>query len=253
MPPPRLLIATHNPGKMREYRHLLRDTAYQLQSLDDAGIAQDVEETGETFAENARIKAAAYTRLIIEKSPDLPLLVLADDSGLEVDALGGRPGVHSARYGGPACATDQDRVRLLLSNLEGVPWEKRTARFRCVIAIAIPPSIWGGNQGTASGGQIPPGPPLREGGMTGFTLRERQEWSLKLVVGSVAGMIQYQPQGDQGFGYDPVFYLPSYRQTMAQLPLEDKNRISHRSDAAGKAVAVLQQLSAGAPASPPTA
>ena len=156
MPPPKLLIATHNSGKMREYRHLLQDTPYELLSLDDLGIDQDVEETGETFAENSRLKAAGYAQLSREKSPQAPTLVLADDSGLEVDALGGRPGVHSARYGGPACATDQDRVRLLLSRLEGVPWEKRTARFRCVIAIAIPP-------GSTSGEEIPPDPPLRKG------------------------------------------------------------------------------------------
>ena len=196
---PKLLIATRNPGKMREYRHLLRDLPYQLVSLDDLGITEEVEETGRTFEENAHLKADTYAALG-------GLLTLSDDSGLEVDALSGEPGIHSARYGGDPSASDQDRVSLLLSRLADVPWERRTARFRCVIAL-----------GDAVG-QIPS------------------------LVGSVAGMIQYEPRGTEGFGYDPVFFLPSYGQTMAQLPLEEKNRISHRSDAARKAVAVLNRL-----------
>lgn len=205
MSQPKLLIATHNKGKMREYQHLLQAVPFELVSLDDVGIAEEVDETGSTFEENARLKARTYAQLS-------GLLTLSDDSGLEVDALGGEPGVHSARYGGDACATDQDRVSLLLRNLEGVPWEKRTARFRCVIAICRPLGM---------------------------------EVSL---VGSVAGMVQYGPEGDEGFGYDPVFYLPSYRQTMAQIPLGDKNRISHRSDAAGKVVEVLKRLAESTPA-----
>ncbi len=208
MPQPKLLIATRNPGKMREYRGLLRDVPFQLVSLDDLGIADEVEETGETFAENARLKAGTYARLS-------GMLTLSDDSGLEVDALGGDPGVRSARYGGDSDFSDQDRVGLLLHNLEGVPWQKRTARFRCFTAIYRPPD--------------------------GQELTESME--VTCVVGSVAGMIQYEPEGGEGFGYDPIFYLPSYRRTMAQLPLEEKNRISHRSDAARKAVAVLNKLS----------
>lgn len=199
MTQPQLLIATHNPGKVREYRELLRDIALPLVSLSEVGIAQDVAETGLTFAENAWLKARTYAALS-------GLLTLSDDSGLEVDALGGAPGIHSARYGGDACATDVDRVNLLLANLQGIPWEKRTARFRCVIAIRHP-----------QGAEVS-------------------------VVGSVAGMIQYNPQGQDGFGYDPVFCLPSLRRTMAQLPLAEKNLISHRADAAGRAVPVLRQL-----------
>jgi XTP/dITP diphosphohydrolase len=197
---PKLLVATHNPGKMREYRQLLQDVPLDLVSLDDLGIAEDVDETGNTFAENAWLKAHTYARLS-------GLLTLSDDSGLEVDALGGEPGIHSARYGGDSCATDEDRVKLLLSKLEQVPWDQRTARFRCVIAVD---------------------------GLAGRQVS---------VVGSVAGMIQYEPRGDEGFGYDPVFYLPSYQQTMAQLPLAEKNRISHRSDAARKSVEILKKLS----------
>ena len=194
-----LLVATHNLGKVREYQHLLRDLPVDLVSLDDLGITHDVEETGDTFHENAWLKADAYCALG-------QMLTLSDDSGLEVDALGGAPGVHSARYGGDLCQSDDERVSLLLSNLAGVPWERRTARFRCVIAICAP---------------------------------EGTEVS---VVGSVAGMIQYEPQGNEGFGYDPVFYLPSFRRTLSQLSMEDKNRISHRGDAALRAVAALRRL-----------
>ena len=146
------------------------------------------------------------------------MLTLADDSGLEVDALGGDPGVRSARYGPApdedgACRSDADRVALLLRNLEGVPWRRRTARFRCVINIARPPSNGKGR------------PEL-----------------LASAVGSVAGMIQYTPEGDDGFGYDPVVHLPSFGRTVAQLSLEDKNRISHRGNAAARAMARLCAL-----------
>ena len=218
MPLQPLLIATRNPGKMREYRGLLGDVPFDLVSLDDLGIEQEVEETGHTFRDNAVLKAQTYGALG-------GVLTLADDSGLEVDALGGQPGIYSSRYGrepappsvadagsdeGPA--SDQDRVALLLRNLDGVPWERRTARFRCVLAIAAPP-------GCAELGT------------------DRTE--LSTIVGSVAGMIQYEPRGSEGFGYDPVFYLPSYGMTMAQLPLDEKNRISHRAGAAGRAAKLL--------------
>lgn len=197
---PVLLVATRNPGKMREYRQLLADWPGSLISLDDAGVTDEVAETGDTFLANARLKASEYARLS-------GCLTISDDSGLEVDALGGAPGVHSARYGGAACASDGDRVELLLSNLAGVPWERRSARFRCCTAIAGP------------GGP-----------------------ALSTVVGSIAGMIQYEPMGEHGFGYDPVFYLPSYSRTIAELPPEDKNRISHRADAARKARRILNRL-----------
>ena len=196
---PKLLVATGNQGKMREYRHLLKDLPLELVSLDELGITEEVEETGETFIENAWLKASGYARLS-------GMLTLSDDSGLEVNALGGEPGINSARYGGDACTSDDDRVRLLLRNLDGVPWQQRIARFKCVIAICSPQ----GQQGS--------------------------------VVGSVAGMIQYEPEGNEGFGYDPVFYLPSYHRTMSQLPLALKNTVSHRADAARKAVAILRKL-----------
>ena len=220
---PRLLIATRNWGKMREYQDLFRELPFQLLTLDDLGIAAEVEETGQTFLENAWLKANTYASLS-------GLLTLSDDSGLEVDALGGEPGIHSARYGGGAASSDppnsdQERVSLLLKNLADVPWPRRTARFRCVIALARSPA-------TLLDTDIP----------YRFTIQQDQPGQLSSVVGSVAGMIQYEPQGDEGFGYDPVFYLPSFGQTMGQIALEDKNRISHRSDAARKAAQVLRMI-----------
>ena len=184
--PTALLVATGNPGKLREYQDLLRDAPFRLVSLKDVGITGEVDETGDTFAANAWLKASGYAGMS-------GMLTLADDSGLEVDALGGDPGVRSARYGGDACANDADRVDLLLRNLAGVPWEKRTARFRCVVNVARPSADGNGS------------PEL-----------------LVSVVGSVAGMVQYEPAGNDGFGYDPVVFLPSFQRTVAQLSLEEK-------------------------------
>ena len=192
-----LLVATGNPGKAREYRHLLGKVPYRVASLGELGIAQEVEETGSSFEENALIKARAYCSLS-------GLLTLADDSGLEVDCLGGAPGVMSARYGGPG-ATDGDRVRLLLKRLLDIPWGDRTARFRCVIALVSP-----------SG-------------------------AVETATGAVEGYIGYEPRGSDGFGYDPVFYIPRLGKTVAELSLEEKNTISHRSQAARKAVAFLDK------------
>ena len=206
---PHLLMATGNPGKLREYQGLLHAAPFRLVSLRDVGITDEVEETGDTFAENAWLKASGYAAMS-------GLLTLADDSGLEVDALGGDPGVRSARYGGDACRSDADRVALLLRNLDGVPWPRRTARFRCVINVAHP------------GAEASGGPQL-----------------LVSVVGSVAGMIQYTPEGNDGFGYDPVVHLPSFKRTVAQLSLEEKNRISHRGCAAARAMTKLCVLCEG--------
>ena len=206
----KLLIATGNPGKMREYAELLAGLPYQLVSLEDLGITHEVEETGETFEENAWLKASEYASIS-------GLLTLADDSGLEVDILAGDPGIRSARYGGDSCTSDEDRVELLLTNMKEVPWEERSARFRCVIAIAEPA---GAKILTADSGP---------------TLIAQAE-------GFVVGMIQYDAQGENGFGYDPVFYLPGYDQTAAQLPLDMKNQISHRAKAAEIAVETLKNL-----------
>ena len=191
----KLLIATHNAGKLVELAELLGGIPYQLVSLSDVGIDTDVEETGRTFEENATLKAETYREL-----SGLP--TLADDSGLEVDALDGEPGVLSARYAGED-ATDADRIALLLRNLADAPSEERTARFRCVIAVAAP--------------------------------GERT----RLYDGACEGLIVDEPRGDYGFGYDPAFLLPNEGMTMAELPSERKNAVSHRAVAAKKAAGDL--------------
>jgi XTP/dITP diphosphohydrolase len=194
----KLLVATNNPGKVREYEALLKGLPLTLTYLAQEGIDIEVEETGSTFAENARLKAGAYARAS-------DLLTLADDSGLEVDALGGEPGTRSARYAGKG-ASDEGRYRLLLSKLKGVPWERRTARFRCVIAVV------------------------------------RAQGEVRIAEGTCEGLIAFEPKGEHGFGYDPVFYVPEYGQTMAELAPEVKNRISHRARAAEGARRILQKL-----------
>jgi XTP/dITP diphosphohydrolase len=194
----KLLVATNNPGKVREYEALLKGLPLTLTYPAQEGIDIEVEETGSTFAENARLKAMAYAGAS-------DLLTLADDSGLEVDALGGEPGTRSARYAGQE-ASDEDRYRLLLSMLEGVPWERRTARFRCVIAVARP------------------------------------QGEVRIAEGTCEGVIAFEPKGEHGFGYDPVFSMPEHGQTMAELEPEVKNRISHRARAAEGARRILQEL-----------
>lgn len=184
----RLLIATHNRGKLEEYRSLLADMALAVVNLDEAGVTFDVEETGTTFAENAILKARTY-------ADATGLWTWADDSGLEVDALDGRPGIRSARYAGPG-ATDEDRYLALLQEIARFPERERTARFQCVVALATP------------------------------------DGRVETTAGTVEGLILERPRGNHGFGYDPVFYLPQYDATMAELPQETKNRISHRGQAA---------------------
>ena len=194
----RLLIATRNEGKLREYEQLLAGLSMSLTYLTEEGITYDVEETGHTFSQNAVQKAREYAWI-----SGLP--TLADDSGLEVDALDGGPGVHSARYAG-ARATDEDRYRLLLERLNEVPWEQRSARFRCVIAVAQP----GGETYTSEG--------------------------------VCEGVIAFAPEGEHGFGYDPVFFLPEHGKTMAQLLPEVKNLISHRARAAQGMARILAEV-----------
>ena len=192
----KLLLATNNQAKVREYRSLLQSLPYELVTLAEQGITTIVSEVGKSLEENARLKA---TLLATESQ----LLALADDSGLEVDALGGEPGWLSARYAGEN-ASDKDRVNYLLLRLKDVPWEKRTARFRCVIAIATP------------------------------------DGEVEFCSGECQGFITFEPRGEQGFGYDPVFYLPELDKTMAELPLEIKNQISHRGQAAQKVYQLLR-------------
>ena len=191
-----LLVATRNPGKVREYRHLLVPFEASLCFPLDFDIQLKIQEDGSTYLENAHKKALAYSQA-------LGLLTLADDSGLEVDALGGAPGIHSARY---IAGTDVDRVDALLTQLLEVPDGERTARFRCVLAVVTPAGQLHGAEGICE------------------------------------GLIARKPTGQGGFGYDPVFYLPEYGCTMAQLPEEEKNRISHRGRAVEAAAPMLRHL-----------
>lgn len=194
----RLLIATHNRGKLIEYREMFANLPLELVTLDEVGIRDDVAETGATLAENARLKAAAYARAS-------GLLTLADDSGLEVDALAGAPGVHSKRYAGEN-TSDAERIAFLLDQLRTVPPGKRTARFRCAIALATP---------------------------TG---------ELCETDGVCEGEIAFEPRGSNGFGYDPIFHVSECGVRMAELSTTEKNRVSHRARAAEKARALLARI-----------
>jgi len=194
----KLLLGTNNQAKVREYKTLLQSLSFELVTLAEQGITTIVSEVGESLEENARLKAT----ILAEQSQ---LLTLADDSGLEVDALGGEPGRLSARYAGEG-ASDRDRINYLLSRLKGVPWPERSARFRCVIAVATPGGV------------------------------------VELCSGECLGFITFEPKGKEGFGYDPIFYLPELDKTMAELPLEMKNQVSHRGQAARKVYQALEQL-----------
>jgi len=197
--PKRLLIATGNPGKVREYAELLGDLdGVSLVGLRDLGITDEPEETGDTYTENACLKAMYYAG-----RSGLP--ALADDSGLDVDALGGEPGVRSARYGDPGL-DDEGRVKLVLYNLRDVPDRQRTGRFVCVIAVAGP--------------GIPP----------------------QTVRATVEGVIAHRPAGSGGFGYDPVFFVPALGRTLAEVPPATKHALSHRGTAARLVRPLLQTL-----------
>ena len=195
---PKLLLATNNQAKVREYRSLLQNLSFELVTPSEQGITTIVNEVGESLEENARLKAT----VLAAKSQ---LLALADDSGLEVDALGGEPGHLSARYAGEG-ASDRDRVNYLLTKLKGVPREKRSAHFKCVIAIATP------------------------------------DGKVEFCSGECQGIITFEPKGEQGFGYDPLFYLSGLDKTMAELSLDEKNQISHRGQAARKVYQTLERL-----------
>lgn len=193
---PRVVVATQNAGKVREFAALLADTDWTLVPARDAGVEALPEETGTTFAENATLKARA-----VMEATGLP--ALADDSGLVVDALGGEPGVHSARYGGPGL-TDADRYHRVLDALRDVPDDRRTARFVAVLALALP------------------------------------DGTLHTAEGVVEGHIARAPRGDNGFGYDPIFVPLGETRTTAEMPEAEKNRISHRARAVTALRAVLR-------------
>ena len=192
----RIVFATGNEGKMKEIRMILEDLNLPVISMKEAGIFASVDENGKSFEENADIKAKGIWKL----SPDD--IVMADDSGLEIDYLNGEPGIYSARYMGEDTSYRIKNANLI-QRLEGVPDEKRTERFVCAISAALP---------------------------DGRVLRSR---------GTIEGIIGYEEQGENGFGYDPIFYLPEYHCTTAQLDPETKNKLSHR----GKALeAIKKQL-----------
>lgn len=192
-----LVIATRNQGKLKEIRRLLAESGIEVRGLESFPELPEVEEGGATFAENARKKAETIARLTGR-------LTLADDSGLEVAALHGAPGVYSARYAG-AGASDGDNNAKLLAALEGFPAEQRQGAFCCAMALAAP-------------GQ-----------------------ETRLFFGRVEGRILTEPRGAGGFGYDPLFLVREFAQTMAELSLETKNRISHRGQALRQALEVLRE------------
>lgn len=194
----KIVIATRNRGKLAEFSRLLDDLPVEIFSLDEFEDIPEIEETGATFQENAAVKARTVADLT-------GLIAVADDSGLEVDALNGAPGVYSARFAGEK-SSDADNNAKLLKLLQGIPLPKRTARFRSVIAVALP------------------------GGECYF------------AEGKCEGLIGLEPSGANGFGYDPLFFLPSQKLTFAQLSVEEKNKISHRAKAVQGAKRILEQL-----------
>jgi XTP/dITP diphosphohydrolase len=190
----RIIFATGNEGKMKEIRMILQDLKVPVLSMKEAGITAEIEENGTSFEENADIKARAIQSLAEDA------IVLADDSGLEIDYLNGEPGIYSARYLGEDTSYRIKNANLI-QRLDGVPEEKRTARFVCAISAALP------------GGEV---------------LRTR---------GTIEGIIGYEERGANGFGYDPIFFLPEYGKSTAELDPETKNKLSHR----GKALELMKE------------
>lgn len=187
----RFVIASKNKGKLKEIEEILKDLPFEVISMEDVGITKDIDEYGSTFEENALIKA----REVYAASGEM---VMADDSGLEVDYLDGAPGIYSSRFAGEG-ASDEDRNNKLLSLLKDVPFEKRKARFVCVIAVILP---------------------------------DGEEFTVK---GTFEGYIGSGPEGTNGFGYDPLFFVPEYNMTAAQMESSKKHEISHR----GKALKMM--------------
>ena len=194
----RIIFATANQGKMKEIRQILDGCGMEILSMKEAGIEAEVVENGATFEENACIKAAEIARL----APDD--IVLADDSGLEIDYLNKEPGIYSARYLGEDTSYEVKNQNII-NRLQGVPKEQRTARFVCAIAAAFP-----------------------DGGTC-------------VVRETIEGYIGWEPAGENGFGYDPIFYVDEYNCSTAQLPMEVKNQLSHR----GKALRAIKEMLAG--------
>ncbi|MEG7333615.1 XTP/dITP diphosphatase [Bacillus sp. 0102A] len=190
------IIATHNPGKVKEFKEILEPKGYDVKSLAEIGYTEEIEETGHTFEENAVLKAEAVAKAVNK-------MVIADDSGLSIDNLGGSPGVYSARYAGEQ-KDDQANIVKVLGELKGIEKEQRTARFRCALAVSIPGE------------------------------------ETKTVEGHVEGYIAEEPRGEYGFGYDPIFIVKDKDKTMAELTSDEKNKISHRADALKKLSKLLE-------------
>ncbi|ASS72127.1 XTP/dITP diphosphatase [Bacillus atrophaeus] len=191
------IIATHNPGKVKEFKDILAPKGYDVKSLADIGFLEEIEETGHTFEENAVLKAEAVAKAVNK-------MVIADDSGLSVDNLGGSPGVYSARYAGEQ-KDDMANINKVLQELKGIEKEQRTARFRCALAVSIPGE------------------------------------ETKTVEGHVEGYIAEEPKGENGFGYDPIFIVKDKDKTMAELTSDEKNKISHRANALKKLSQLLEE------------
>lgn len=192
----RIVFATGNAGKMKEIREILADLPAEIQSMKEAGVTADIVEDGSSFEENALIKARAVAELL----NDGRTVVLADDSGLEIDYLNGEPGIYSARYMGEDTSYRIKNANLI-ERLDGVPVERRTARFVCAIAAVFP------------------------------------DGSTAVRRGVIEGKIGYEERGENGFGYDPIFYLPDMSRTTAELSPEEKNAVSHR----GRALEAIKQ------------
>ena len=199
-----IIFATGNKNKMVEIRMILADLGCKILSQKEAGIQADVVEDGKTFEENALIKATTIAKIAQQMPEYKNAVVLADDSGLEIDALNKEPGIYSARYMGEDTSYDI-KNRALINRLEGVPDEKRTARFVCAIAAALP------------------------------------DGSTEVVRGTMEGRIGYEISGENGFGYDPIFYLPQFGCTSAELEPEKKNELSHRGEGLRKMRKVLEE------------
>ncbi len=195
----KIIFATGNAGKMKEIRMIMADLNIEVQSMKEADIQAEIVEDGETFEENAKIKAQAIAQELRARGERA--IVLADDSGLEIDYLNKEPGVYSARYMGEDTSYSVKNASLI-QRLEGVPDEERTARFVCVIAAVFP------------------------------------DGSVFETRATIEGRIGYEERGENGFGYDPIFYLPEYGMYSAELAPEEKNRISHR----GKALEEMKKV-----------
>ncbi len=191
----RIIVASKNVGKVNEIKDILKELPYDIISISEAGIDSEAEENGKTYEENALIKARETHKILKE-------MVISDDSGLEVEALNNRPGIHSARY----ADSTSERIEKLLNEMSGIPLEKRKARFVCVACFLF------------------------------------DEYKYHFFEGSVEGFISLEPSGVNGFGFDPVFYMPDHGKTMAELSQDIKNRISHRAVAFRKLKDFMQKL-----------